>query len=259
MYQHHQKKNKRVTAIHDEDGQKILTLISKAGVELQKPDARASDAHSTAKTTIKEQGKSSQSMSHDNFIEIDADLPIVSPRIANRGTAASKHHEVPTPEYIGIYGPIAGPGDRLYANIRVRNFAAEGVQRMSATRCWWNIKEDQKALLDCWTTNTGEAYNLGEFLAPFAQELWDLLEESKTPHSNIYRTTLTASPQIITVLEEILNASKSRLKPKKEHRKLPFWRKIKKVLVNCSLEIAAPFRAPIADIFRAVWSLFQGI
>lgn len=224
MNRHHKAIGKRVAGFHSDDGGTALTLVDKA----------KSDAPSAARPQVKQQTASDAFTStpkldeslHDKNKNV-CDTPLLTAAQTDQFTTMpDKKHT--NSEYLGTYGPVPGPGNRLYGYIKVRNFPPTGIDATAETFCWWHIKESQKALVEHWRTNTEESYELNRFLAPFAQELIKLLEEFNTTQNNIYRTTITVSPEVLTALKKIAGETKLNTTPIKRHRNLPFWEPIRR-------------------------------
>ncbi|MCV6825140.1 MULTISPECIES: hypothetical protein [Halocynthiibacter] len=207
MCRKHKAEGVRVAFERDDEGREIPQLVEKTeGASRKQKDAKggkSTDAPSGAKETIAERNSAIEG-SHDNSDNCQQHNTKGGAGNGTNTSVAKNTKKIPAPEYLGLHGPISGPGNRLYGYIRVRDFSEAGMKTATAAHCWWNIKEDQEALVYCWEENTGETYDLRKFLEPFAQELWELLGENKSSLSNIYRPTITASADVIRALEEIL-------------------------------------------------------
>lgn len=215
----------RVEVSRNEKGEEELSLVSKAqrlgkrSIEKEHKSDPLSDILASETITDGDQFLGADEW-HDNFSGQNSE---------DEGTERLEGSEIDVkepsltplePDYCGTFGPTPGPGDKLYASIRVRNFSEEAMNQKAGKRWWWNIRESQKELIEKWVANTGEAYNLERVLRPFAHALRALLDKNR---SSVHRPTITASARIHQLLDEICKVRMVVKKLRKPHFKLPFW------------------------------------
>lgn len=223
----------RVQSLKDEEGKEVLSLVKKvSGLNRgQKKDQETPLGHldGNAMKASHEGGQAhADYRPHDNL-----DCPSAGQEEAVGLGEGPMMTEELEPEYCGTFGPTSGPGNRFYAHIYVRNFTRAAIAKGEGKAWLWHVRESQRDLAAAWEANTGEAYDLQSFLAPFAQVLTLLLRRNE---SNVYRPTITASPGVLQALEDIGSAPKRGKRLLKHHYFLPFWKPISQSTPEASAE-----------------------
>lgn len=98
----------------------------------------------------------------------------------------------------GVSDSVTLPGGRKGVWSTVKNFTPSPDGMPNRFGNISTVDVVNAAAMERWEANAGCKYSLKEFIRPFAKELKDLLDQS-----NVQYCTITCSPEIVTILQEI--------------------------------------------------------